>query len=108
VFKDWNFHLLNPFWQDMPHCNIHECITLNILHQLHKGIFSDHVSNWAKKVMDCLQPTKEVDSQFTAMPHHPNVHHFKKGILLTSQWTGTEYKAMKKIFLGILAGATNP
>jgi len=33
---------------------------------------------------------------------------FKKGISLTTQWTGTEHKNMEKVFLGVLAGATDP
>jgi hypothetical protein len=31
--------------------------------------------------------------------------HFKKGIALTTQWTGTEHKNMEKVFL---SGATDP
>jgi hypothetical protein len=38
------------------------------------------------------------------MPRRSNLRHFQKGILLISQWTGTEYKNMEKVFLGILAG----
>ena len=38
------------------------------------------------------------------MPHRSNLQHFKKGILLISQWTRTEYKNMEKVFLGIIFG----
>ncbi|KAJ7876761.1 hypothetical protein B0H14DRAFT_3436508 [Mycena olivaceomarginata] len=42
------------------------------------------------------------------MTPHPTLHHFTRGISLTSQWTGNERKNMEKVFLGILAQATNP
>ena len=39
---------------------------------------------------------------------HPSLRHFKKGISLVSQWTGTEHKNMEKVFLGVVANAANP
>lgn len=50
----------------------------------------------------------EIDRRFKAMPHGSNLRHFKKGISLVSQWTGTEYKNMEKVFLGVLSGPAEP
>ncbi|OBZ68084.1 hypothetical protein A0H81_11960 [Grifola frondosa] len=59
--------------------------------------------------MECIDGgAKEIDYRFKAMPTHPTLRHFKKGISLVMQWTGTEYKNMEKVFLGVLTGASDP
>ncbi|KAG1782843.1 hypothetical protein EV702DRAFT_1040672 [Suillus placidus] len=77
-----------PFWANLPHSNIFLAFTPDLLHQLHKGIFKDHLNAW-----------------FKAMPDYPGLRHFKKGISMVKQWTGTEHKEMQRVFLGLLAGA---
>ncbi|KAF8503964.1 hypothetical protein JB92DRAFT_3206955, partial [Gautieria morchelliformis] len=84
--------------------DIFRCLTPDILHQLHKGVFKDHLSTWCMK----LATHPETDACFQAVPSHPSVHHFKKGISTISQWSGTEYKNMEKVFMGLMAGALPP
>ncbi|KZT11770.1 uncharacterized protein LAESUDRAFT_640854, partial [Laetiporus sulphureus 93-53] len=103
-FNQLGLHTITPFWLDLPFCNIFRCITLNILHQLHKGVFKDHLVNWATQCMKGGAP--EVDRCFRSMPKQGNLKHFKKGISLVMQWTGVEYKNMEKIFLGAISGST--
>ncbi|KAH9922147.1 hypothetical protein B0H21DRAFT_841842 [Amylocystis lapponica] len=105
-FKAYGLRLIDPFWKDLPHCNIFACITPDLLHQLHKGVFKDHIVSWASACMEGGEA--EIDRRFKVMTTHPDLRHFRKGISLVSQWTGTEYKNMEKVFLGVLTGGSNP
>ncbi|KAH7877102.1 uncharacterized protein C8R40DRAFT_1159941 [Lentinula edodes] len=101
--------LVTPFWASLPLCNIFHCITPDILHQLHKGVFKDHIVKWSTRAVtgkSKKEREREIDIRFQSMPHHPTLRHFKQGISLITQWTGHEYKNMEKIFLGVISGAT--
>ncbi|KAI0696099.1 hypothetical protein BC835DRAFT_1272404 [Cytidiella melzeri] len=105
-FAEAGLRSIHPFWANLPHCDIFTCLTPDLLHQLHKGVFKDHTVKWATACMDGKED--EVNRRFRTMPLHPDLRHFKKGISLVSQWTGNEYKQMEKVFLGVVAGAADP
>ena len=57
-----------PFWADAPRCNIFQCFTPDMLHQLHKGLFGDHVRKWA--VEAAVGGDLEIDRRFQILPGH--------------------------------------
>jgi hypothetical protein len=91
-----------PFWDDLPHCNIFQCITPDILHEGHK-FFWDHVEEWCAVIVK----KPELDQRFMTTPPFARLRRFKKGVTSIKQFTGTEFKQMEKVFIGILANAAN-
>ena len=103
-FVDWGLReVFSPFWAGMPHCDIFQCISPDILHQLHKGVFKDHLLKWCEEIIG----TKTMDNHFRAMADFPGLQHFGQGISRVSQWTGTMAKQAERVFIPVIAGAVN-
>lgn len=88
-----------PFWSLLPFTNIFTCITPDLLHQLHKGVFKDHLVKWTTSASSL-----EIDARYMRLPPYNGLKEFKRGISGISQWTGTEYRHMEKVFIAVLCG----
>ncbi|KAF9497958.1 hypothetical protein BDN71DRAFT_1481491 [Pleurotus eryngii] len=93
-----------PFTNDFPQANIHEMLSPDLLHQIIKGTFKDHLVAWvgqyfklehgwteAKRIMD------EINHCFPGLCRFPDGQQFK-------QWTGDDSKALMKVYVPTLVG----
>ncbi|KAL1749636.1 hypothetical protein FB107DRAFT_225152 [Schizophyllum commune] len=89
-----------PFWEDLPHSDIHVAITPDVLHQLYQGVFK-HLVGWVSVIIG----PDELDRRLRTIPHAFGLQHFDNGISALSQVTGSVRKNMARVLLGCLADA---
>ncbi|KAG8700746.1 hypothetical protein FRC09_005778 [Ceratobasidium sp. 395] len=88
-----------PWWANLPGVEFADCVTPDLLHQVHKGLFKGHAMRWAQRKVG----KREIDERFVAMTPTTDLRHFKKGISGVKQWTGREAKEMMRVFVPMLA-----
>ncbi|KAF8806107.1 hypothetical protein BYT27DRAFT_7224463 [Phlegmacium glaucopus] len=102
--------LVTPYPHDFPRANIYEILTPNLLHQVIKGTFKDHLVTWVgeylvlehgeargNKILD------DIDRRIAAAPLFPNLCQFPHGRHF-KQWTGDDSKALMKVYVSAIAG----
>ncbi|KAF8951457.1 hypothetical protein BDZ97DRAFT_1910010 [Flammula alnicola] len=103
-----------PFTCDFPRADIHELLSSDILHQVIKGTFKDHLVAWVGEYLalqhsprDAADILDEIDRRIAATPAFPCLRHFKQGRRF-KQWTGDDSKALMKIYLPAIKGLVEP
>ncbi|KAG2035207.1 hypothetical protein BDR03DRAFT_983812 [Suillus americanus] len=76
-----------PFTNDFARADIHELLSLDLLHQIIKGTFKDHLIDWVGEYLE----------------HMHGLRHFPEGRGF-SQWTGNDSKALMKVYLPAIRG----
>ncbi|KAH8106722.1 hypothetical protein BXZ70DRAFT_1069328 [Cristinia sonorae] len=101
---------LVPFTNDFPRADIHELLSGDLLHQVIKGTFKDHLVTWVgeyltqehgeakgKEIMD------EIDRRIALAPAFPGLRRFHQGRDF-KQWTGDDSKALMKVYIPAIKG----
>ncbi|TDL19558.1 hypothetical protein BD410DRAFT_726969 [Rickenella mellea] len=100
-----------PFTNRFPRADIHELITPDLLHQLIKGTFKDHLVSWvesyvhatAESERDAKRIMDDIDRRIAIVPAFPGLRRFPEGRNF-KQWTGNDSKALMKVFLPAIVG----
>ncbi|EIW84722.1 hypothetical protein CONPUDRAFT_47063 [Coniophora puteana RWD-64-598 SS2] len=100
-----------PFMHHFPRADIHELLAPDLLHQVIKGTFKDHVVSWVNTYLKIIHGEArgnavidEIDQRRISLaPSFPGLRRFPDGRDF-EQWTGDDSKALMKVYLPAIAG----
>ena len=120
LFRGTEAHIpFQPFTHGFPRADIHELLSPDLLHQLIKGVFKDHLITWVNTYIIKINGKKEgeaiiqdIDRRYNAfylfyfisyfmnsisgVPSFPGLRRFTDGWDF-HQWTGDDSKALMKV-----------
>ncbi|KAJ7750937.1 hypothetical protein DFH07DRAFT_869023 [Mycena maculata] len=101
---------LIPFTTGFPRADIHELISMDLLHQVIKGTFKDHIVDWVETYIrdnhekaEADKILADIDRRISVTPPFPGLRHFHTGRGY-KQWTGNDSKGLMKVYLPAIAG----
>ncbi|EMD36420.1 hypothetical protein CERSUDRAFT_52595 [Gelatoporia subvermispora B] len=99
-----------PFTNDFPRADIHELLSPDLLHQLIKGTFKDHLVSWVEDYLEIVHGEEgakkiltDIDNRIASAPPFSNLRRFPEGRGF-KQWTGDDSKALMKVWLPAIVG----
>ncbi|KAJ6615330.1 hypothetical protein B0H10DRAFT_1916032 [Mycena sp. CBHHK59/15] len=103
-----------PFTWDFPRADIYELLSPDLLHQVIKGTFKDHLVTWVGEYLEAEHGKAEakkimadIDRRIAAVPPFPGLRRFPEGRGF-KQWTGDDSKALMKVYLPAIEGYVPP
>ncbi|KAJ2922285.1 hypothetical protein H1R20_g14806, partial [Candolleomyces eurysporus] len=111
MWDDWGMvGDIIPFTAYFPRADIHELISPDLLHQLIKGTFKDHLVDWIVQYINDAHPKQEanhiladIDRRIAVTPTFPGLCHFYQGRGF-KQWTGDDSKGLMKVLIPAIVG----
>ncbi|KAF8800174.1 hypothetical protein BYT27DRAFT_7227505 [Phlegmacium glaucopus] len=99
-----------PFTSGFPRADINELLSPDLLHQLIKGAFKDHLVTWVNDYVKAKYPASEaqkilddIDRRIALAPPFAGLRRFPEGRNF-KQWTGDDSKALMKVYLPAIEG----
>ncbi|KAN0124602.1 hypothetical protein V8E53_015770 [Lactarius tabidus] len=99
-----------PFTTRFLRADIHELLAPDLLHQVIKGTFKDHIVLWVEKYIRGKYPKvkaeqilADIDRRISVVPSFPGLCHFYQGRGF-KQWTGDDSKGLMKVYLPAISG----
>ncbi|KAG1847045.1 hypothetical protein F4604DRAFT_1884073 [Suillus subluteus] len=103
-----------PFTNYFPRADIHELLSPDILHQLIKGAFKDHIVTWVHKYIEAQYSENEanrilddIDHRISLAPSFAGLRQFPEGRGF-KQWMGDDSKALMKVYIPAIEGHVPP
>lgn len=90
-----------PYWTEHPWAAGPASIVPDLLHQLWKGVYLEHLRIWWTRILG----TRVMDARYIGLPRYAGQQHFSLGLSALTQWQGNEAHATAGLFLAVVAGS---